>query len=130
MNDVLFCGLANLNILSGGGQGESVLILFACSPGSGRVQSEPKSSELEVSTIAGDRAEDLESGKGEGGPREGSEDAGPGEGTIAAEPMELIDNAGSWDMDNLMPSVMTCSMIWSRVFSLCAAPLAPISSCI
>ena len=67
------------------------------------MQSEPESSELEVSTIAGDRAEDLESGKGEGGPREGSEDAGPGEGTIAAEPMELIDNAGSWDMDNLMP---------------------------
>ena len=94
------------------------------------MQSEPESSELEVSTIAGDRAEDLESDKGEGGPREGSEDAGPGEGTIAAEPMELIDNAGSWDMDNLMPSVMTCSMIWSRVFSLCAAPLAPISSCI
>ena len=80
MNDVLFCGLANLNILSGGGQGESVLILFACSPGSGRVQSEPKSSELEVSTIAGDRAEDLELGKGEGGPREGAEDAGPREG--------------------------------------------------
>ena len=89
------------------------------------MQSEPESSELEVSTIAGDRAEDLESGKGEGRPREGSEDAGPGEGT-----MELIDNAGSWDMDNLMPSVMTCSMIWSRVFSLCAAPLALISSCI
>ena len=40
------------------------------------MQSEPESSELEVSTIAGDRAEDLESGKGEGGPREGSEDAG------------------------------------------------------
>ena len=94
------------------------------------MQSEPESSELEVSTIAGDRAEDLESGKGEGGPREGSEDAWPGEGTFAAEPMELIDNAGSWDMDNLMPSVMTCSLIWSRVFSLCAAPLAPISSCI
>ena len=90
------------------------------------MQSEPESSELEVSTIAGDRAEDLESGKGEGGP----EDAGLGEGTIAAEPLELIDNAGSWGMDNLMPSVMTCSMIWSRVFSLCAAPLAPISSCI
>ena len=85
------------------------------------MQSEPESSELEVSTIAGDRAEDLESGKGEGGPREGSEDAG--EGT-----MELIDNTGSWDMDNLMPSVMTCSMIWSRVFSLCAAPLALIST--
>ena len=70
----------------------------------GGVQSEPESSELEVSTIAGDQAEELvksESGKGEGGPREGSEDAGPGEGTIAAEPMELIDNAGSWDMDNL-----------------------------
>ena len=92
------------------------------------MQSEPESSELEVSTIAGDRAEDLESGKGEGGPREGSEDAGPGEGTIAAEPMELIDNAGSWD--SLMPSAMTCYMIWSRVFSLAAAPLAPISSCI
>ena len=94
-------------------------------------QYESDSSKLEVSTTAGDRAEDLESGKGEGGPREGAEDAGPGEGTIAAEPMELIiDDAGSWDMDNLMPSAMTCSMIWSRVFSLCAAPLAPISSCI
>ena len=92
------------------------------------MQSEPESSELEVSTIAGDRAEDLESGKGEGGPREGSEDAGPGEGTIAAEPIELIDNAGSWDMNNQMPSVMTCSMIWSRMFLLCA--LALISSCI
>ena len=43
------------------------------------MQSEPESSELEVSTIAGDRAEDLEFGKGEGGPREGSEDAGPGD---------------------------------------------------
>ena len=43
------------------------------------MQSEPESSELEVSTIAGDRAEDLESGKVEGGPREGSEDAGPRE---------------------------------------------------
>ena len=32
------------------------------------MQSEPESSELEVSTIAGDQAEDLESGKGEGGP--------------------------------------------------------------
>ena len=94
------------------------------------MQSEPESSEWEVSTIAGDQAEDLESGKGEGRPREGSEDAGPGEGTIAAEPMELIDNTGSWDMENRMPSVMTGSMIWSRVFSLCAAPLAPISSCI
>ena len=94
------------------------------------MQSEPESSELEVSTIAGDRAEDLDSGKGEGGPREGSEDAWPGEGTFAAEPMELIDNAGFWDMDNQIPSVMTCSMTWSRVFSLCAAPLALISSCI
>ena len=94
------------------------------------MQSEPESSTLEVSTIAGDQAEDLESGKGEGGPREESEDAGPGERTTAAEPMELIDYAGSWDLDNLMPTVMTCSMIWSRVFSLCAAPLAPISSCI
>ena len=83
-----------------------------------------------LTTITGDQAEDLESGKGEGGPREGSEDAGPGEGTTAAEPMELIDYAGSWDLDNLMPTVMTCSMIWSRVFSLCAAPLAPISCCI
>ena len=94
------------------------------------VQSEPESSELEVSTTAGNGAEVLEFGKGEGGPREGSEDAGPGDGTITAEPMELIDNAGSWEMDNLIPSVMTCSMIWSRVFSLCAAPLALISSCI
>ena len=34
--------------------------------------------------IAGDRAEDLELGKGEGGPREGAKDAGPREGIIAA----------------------------------------------
>ena len=82
-------------------------------------QYEPDSSELEVSTTAGDGAEDLEFGKGEGGPREG---------TIAGGPRELIDNAGSWD--NLMPSAMSCYMMWSRVFSLAAAPLAPISSCI
>ena len=91
-------------------------------------QYKPDSSELEVSTTAGDGAEDLEFGKGEGGLREGAEDTGPRKGTIAAGPMELIDNAGSWD--NLMPSAMTCYMIWSRVFSLAAAPLAPISSCI
>ena len=60
-------------------------------------QYEPNSSELEVSTTAGDGAEDLEIGKGEGGPREGAEDAGPSEGTIAAGPMELIVNASSWD---------------------------------
>ena len=60
------------------------------------MQSEPESSELVVSTTAGDRTEDLESGKGEGGPREGSEDAGPGEGTIAAEPMELTLVIGTW----------------------------------
>ena len=59
-------------------------------------QYEPDSSKLEVSTKAGDGAEDLEFGKGEGGPREGAEDAGPNEGTIAAGPMESIDNAGSW----------------------------------
>ena len=34
--------------------------------------------------IAGDRAEDLELGKGEGGPREGAKNAGPREGIIAA----------------------------------------------
>ena len=45
---------------------------------------EPNSSKLEVSTTAGDGSEDLEIGKGEGGPREGAEDAGPREGTIAA----------------------------------------------
>ena len=89
-------------------------------------QYECDSSELEVSTTAGDGAEDLEFGKGEGGPREGAKDAGPREGTIAARPMELIDNAGSWD--SLMPSAMTCYMICLRVFSLAAAPLAPISS--
>ena len=60
-------------------------------------QYEPDSSELEVSTTAGDRAKDLEFGKGEGGPREGAEDAGPREGTIAAGPRELRGNAGSWD---------------------------------
>ena len=62
-------------------------------------QYEPSASELEVSTTASDGAEDLEFGKGDGGPREGAEDAGPREGTIAARPMELIDivDAGSWD---------------------------------
>ena len=62
-------------------------------------QYESDSSKLEVSTTAGDGAEDLEFGKGEGGPREGAKDAGPREGTIAARPMELIDivDAGSWD---------------------------------
>ena len=48
------------------------------------MQSEPESSELEVSTIAGDRAEDLELGKGERGPRKGAKDAAPREGIIAA----------------------------------------------
>ena len=76
-------------------------------------QYEPDSSELEVSTTAGDGAEDLEFGKGEGGLREGAEDTGPRKGTIAARPMELIDNAGSWD--SLMHSAMTCYMVWSRV---------------
>ena len=79
---------------------------------------ESDSSKLEVSTTASDGAEDFEFGKGEGGPREGAEDAGPREGTIAARP-ELIDNAGSWD--SLMPSAMTCYMIWSKAFSLAAA---------
>ena len=60
-------------------------------------QYKPDSSELEVSTTAGDGAEDLEFGKGEGGLREGAEDTGPRKGTIAPRPMELIDNAGSWD---------------------------------
>ena len=58
-------------------------------------QYEPDSSEPEVSTTAGDGAEDLEFGKGEGGLREGTEDTGPRKRTIAARPMELIDNAGS-----------------------------------
>ena len=80
-------------------------------------QYEPDSSELEVSTTAGDGAEDLEFGKGEGGLREGAEDTGPRKGTIAPRPMELIDNAGSWD------SLMPCQMIWSRVFSLATAQL-------
>ena len=47
-------------------------------------QYKPDSSELEVSTTAGDGAEDLELGKGEGGLREGAEDTGPRKGTIAA----------------------------------------------
>ena len=51
------------------------------------MQSEPESSELEVSTRAGNGAEVLEFGKGEGGPMEGAGDAGPREGTIAAEPI-------------------------------------------
>ena len=85
-------------------------------------QYKPDSSELEVSTTAGDGAEDLEFGKGEGGLSEGAEDTGPRMGTIAAKPMELkIDNAGSWD--SLMPSAMTFYMIWSRVFSLAAEQL-------
>ena len=76
-------------------------------------QYEPDSSELEVSTTAGVGAEDLEFGKGKGGLREGTEDTGPRKRTIAARPMELIDNAGSWD--SLMHSAMTCYMVWSRV---------------
>ena len=44
-------------------------------------QYEPDSSELEVATTAGDGAEDLEFGKGEGGLREGAEDTGPRKGT-------------------------------------------------
>ena len=87
-------------------------------------QYESDSSKLEVSTTAGDGAEDLEFGKGEGGPWEGAEDAGQRERTIAAGQRELIDNDGSWD--NIMPSGMTCYMIWLRVFSLAAAQLAPI----
>ena len=59
-------------------------------------QYEPGSSELEVSTTAGDGAEDPEFAKGEGRPRERAEDAGPRKGTIAG-PMELIVNASSWD---------------------------------
>ena len=46
---------------------------------------ERDSSELEVSTTAGDRAENLEFGKGESGPREGADDTEPKEGTIAEE---------------------------------------------
>ena len=46
-------------------------------------QYESDSSKLEVSTTAGDGAENLEFGKGEGGPREGAEDTEPREGTIA-----------------------------------------------
>ena len=88
---------------------------------------EPDLSKLEVSTTADDGAEDLEFAKGEGRPRERAENGGPRKGTIAG-PMELIDNAGSWD--NLMSSAMTCYMIWSRVFSLAAALLTLISSCI
>ena len=42
---------------------------------------------MELSTTAGDGAEDLEFGKGEGGPMEGAGDAGPREGTIAAGPI-------------------------------------------
>ena len=53
-------------------------------PISGMEPYEPDSSELEVSTTAGDGAEDLVFGKGEGGPREGAKDAGPREGIIAA----------------------------------------------
>ena len=48
-------------------------------------QYESDASELEVSTTAGDGAENLEFGKGEGGPREGAEDTEPREGTIAEE---------------------------------------------
>ena len=51
-------------------------------------QYEPDSSELEVSTTAGDGAEDLEFGKGEGGLREGAEDAEPREATIAEETLQ------------------------------------------
>ena len=72
------------------------------------MQSEPETSELDASTPAGDRAD--ESGKGAGGSREGTEESGPGEETIAA------GNASSWD--NLMPSAMTCSIVWLRLFSL------------
>ena len=53
------------------------------------------------------------------------------EGDIAAMPMELIDNAGSWD--SLMYSAMTCYMIWSRCSHLLqrsSTALVPISSCI
>ena len=49
-------------------------------------QYESDSSKLEVSTTAGDGAEDLEFGKGEGGLREGAEDAGPREWTVAVGP--------------------------------------------
>ena len=48
-------------------------------------QYESDSSKLEVSTTAGDGAENLEFGKGEGGPREGAEDTEPRERTIAEE---------------------------------------------
>ena len=48
-------------------------------------QYESESSKLEVSTTAGDGAENLEFSKGEGGPREGAEDTEPREGTIAEE---------------------------------------------
>ena len=45
-------------------------------------QYEPDFSELEVSTTAGDGAENLEFGKGEGGPREGEEDTEPSGGQL------------------------------------------------
>ena len=45
-------------------------------------QYESDSSKLEVLTTSGDGAENLEFGKGEGGPREGAEDAGQGKGQL------------------------------------------------
>ena len=45
---------------------------------------------MKVSTTAGDGAENLEFGKGEGGQREGAEDTEPREGTIAEETLTFI----------------------------------------
>ena len=71
--------------MNGDGLGESVLILFAWKPCSGMEQYKSDSSKLEVSTTAGDGAENLEFGKGEGWTREGAEDTEPRERTIAEE---------------------------------------------
>ena len=83
MNDVLFCGMANLNILSGDGLGESVLILStrfrdeAIRTNTNWRYQPQLVTEQNILSLA---REKVGQGKGAG-------DAGPREGTIAAEPI-------------------------------------------
>ena len=93
-------------------------------------QYEPNSSELEVSTRAGDGAEDLEIGKGEGGPREGAEDAGPREGDNCSRANGVDRQHWFLGQLNALSNDLLHDLVETRVFSLAAAPLAPISSCI
>ena len=76
----------NKSAWGAGGMYPPLLFAVNIKAGSGMVQSEPDSSQLEVSTTAGDGSEDLVLWKGEGGKRGGAEEGGPGVGTSNSHP--------------------------------------------